>query len=69
MEQPDASERSYAGLIPRWHHVTCFLEQATALGAEGVAADELSGFSKLKKEDQKELKSKFCGSGKKKAGK
>ena len=66
MEAPDASERGYgAGLIPRWHHLTCFLERATELEAECLVAEELSGFTKLKKEDQKELKSKFRGSGKK----
>lgn len=69
MEQPDPTERAYAGLIPRWHHVACFLERVEELEAVGVAAEELSGFSKLKKEDQKELKSVFRGSGKKKAGK
>lgn len=69
MEQPDPTEHAYAGLIPRWHHVTCFLEQAAELDAEGVDAEELGGFSKLKKEDQKELKGRFRGAGKKKAGK
>lgn len=69
MEQPDPTEHAYGGLIPRWHHVTCFLERAAEIDADGVAAEELAGFSKLKKEDQKELKSKFLSSGKKKAGK
>ena len=69
MEAPDPTERAYAGLIPRWHHVTCFLERASELEAEGVAAEELSGFSKLKKEDQKQLKTQFPGPGKKKSGK
>lgn len=69
MEQPDPTERAFTDLIPRWHHVACFLERATELDAEGLAAEELGGFSKLKKEDQKELKTKFRSSGKKKAGK
>ena len=69
MEAPDPTERAYAGLIPCWHHVTCFLERASELEAEGVAAEELSGFSKLKKEDQKQLKTQFPGPGKKKSGK
>ena len=69
MEAPDPTERAYAGLIPRWHHVTCFLERAGELEAEGLAAEELSGFSKLKKEDQKELKTQFPGPGRKKGGK
>lgn len=69
MEPPDPTERAFAGLIPRWHHVTCFLERAAELEAEGVLAEELSGFSKLKKEDQKELKTSFPGPGKKKGGK
>jgi hypothetical protein len=68
-EQPDPTERAYAGSIPRWHHLTCFLERAAELEAEGVAAEELSGFSKLKKEDQKELRAQLPGAGKKKGGK
>ena len=69
MEAPDPTERAYGGQIPRWHHVSCFLERAVELEAEGVAAEELSGFSKLKKEDQKEFKGKLPGPGKKKSGK
>ena len=65
MEEPDLTERAFAKLIPRWHHVACFMERLAELEAEGVSAQELSGFSKLKKEDQKELKSKLCGPGKK----
>ena len=69
MEQPSPGKGSYMGQIPRWHHVACFVERASELEAEGVAPEELSGFSKIKKEDQKQLKSQFRGSGKKKAGK
>ena len=68
MEQPDPTERAYGGLLPRWHHVDCFLERAAELEADGVAAEELSGFTKLGKEEQKELRGKFGGSSKK-AGK
>ena len=69
MEQADPSERvGYAGLLPKWHHVSCFLECREEVGAEGVGADELSGFSRLKKEDQQLLKGQFGGP-KKKAGK
>ena len=61
MVQPDleSSARAYAGLIPHWHHIDCFLELLPSLEAEGVAADELSGFTKLKKPDKDELKKKF----------
>ena len=69
MELPDPTERAYGGLIPRWHHVACFLERAAELEAEGLSAEELSGFTKLKKEDQKDLKAKFPGADKKKGGK
>ena len=69
MEQADPSERKgYAGLVPNWHHVSCFLERREEVGAEGVGADELSGFSRLKEEDQQLLKGQFKGP-KKKAGK
>ena len=69
MEQPDPTEQTYAGLIPRWHHVMCFLERLSELEAEGVTAEELSGFTKLKKDDQKDLKKKLVGPGKKKISK
>ena len=69
LEQADPSEhRQYAGPVPKWHHVACFIDRWVELDAEGVAAEELSGFSKLKKEDQQELRGKF-GSTEKKAGK
>ena len=68
MEQPDLTQTNYSGLVPHWHHVECFLERAEELGAGGVSAAELSGFSLLEKVDQTELKTKLGGgdSGKKK---
>lgn len=69
LEQADPSEHGqYAGLVPKWHHVACFIDRWAELDAEGVAAEELSGFTKLKKEDQQELRGKFGGT-EKKAGK
>ena len=59
MIQPEAGEKKFTGLIPSWHHVECFLEALTELDADGVTAEELSGFTKLKKEDKGELKEKF----------
>ena len=60
MRQPEAGEKKFTGLIPSWHHVDCFLEALSELDAEGVTAEELSGFTKLKKEDKDELKGKFA---------
>ena len=59
MIQPEAGEKKFTGLIPSWHHVDCFLEALAELDADGVTAEELSGFTKLKKEDKGELKEKF----------
>ncbi len=55
MIQPDADQHKFGGLIPAWHHVDCFSDNLDDLDAVGVAADELSGFTKLKKEDKDEL--------------
>ncbi|XP_064402675.1 poly [ADP-ribose] polymerase 1-like isoform X3 [Halichondria panicea] len=55
MIQPDADQKKFGGLIPAWHHVDCFSDNLDDLDAVGVAADELSGFTKLKKEDKDEL--------------
>ena len=63
MIQPEAGEKKFTGLIPSWHHVNCFLEDLAELDAEGVTAEELSGFTKLKKEDKDELKEKFSAKG------
>ena len=52
-------KKGYAGPIPEWHHVECFLENRDGLDAAGVKAEELTGFSKLKKADKDELKQKF----------
>lgn len=60
MEEADPSEhKGFAGLLPSWYHVDCFLEQLSELGAEGIAAEELTGFSKLKQVDKTELSKKF----------
>lgn len=60
MEEADPSEhKGFAGLLPSWYHVDCFLEQLSELGAEGIAAEELTGFSKLKQVDKTELTKKF----------
>ena len=63
MKQPEAGEKKFTGLIPSWHHVDCFLDALEELDAEGVSAEELSGFTKLKKEDKDELKEKFAAKG------
>ena len=60
MIQPDPGEKKFAGLIPAWHHVDCFLDNLNELDAVGVAADELSGFTKLKKDDKDELLKKLA---------
>lgn len=52
-------KKGYAGPIPEWHHVECFLENRESLDAASVKAEELTGFSKLKKADKDELKQKF----------
>lgn len=59
MLEPEPDKVKFAGLIPSWHHVDCFLENLASLEAEGVSPDELSGFAKLKKEGKDELKQKF----------
>ena len=59
MEEPDPTEYKFPGLLPSWYHVECFLEHLVPLGAEGVGADELTGFSKLKQPDKTELSKKF----------
>ena len=55
-------KKGYAGPIPEWHHVECFLENRDALDAADVKAEELTGFSKLKKADKDDLKQKFSES-------
>ena len=60
MEEADPEERGgYIGLIPAWHHLGCFLERLEELEAEGVTAEELSGFTKLKKVDKEIVAKKF----------
>ena len=59
MLQPEPDQVKFGGLIPSWHHVDCFLENLASLGAEGVSPDELSGFTKLKKDGKDEIRKKF----------
>ena len=59
MVAAEADKTKFAGMIPSWHHVDCFLENLSSLDAEGVAPEELSGFVKLKQEGKDELKEKF----------
>ena len=60
MVESDPSEHAgYAGVIPSWHHVECFLEHLDDLDASGVSAQEISGFTKLKKPDKDELAKKL----------
>ncbi len=58
MLEPEPDQK-FGSLIPAWHHVDCFLDNVDDLDAVGVAADELSGFTKLKKDDKDELLSKL----------
>ena len=50
----------HGGEIPSWHHTDCFLQWAEELGAAGVGVEELTGYSKLKKEDQEAIAEKFA---------
>lgn len=60
MMEPEPDQTKYHGLIPAWHHIDCFIDHLEDLDAVGVAADELSGFTKLKKEDKEELLKKLA---------
>lgn len=50
----------HGGEIPSWHHTDCFLQCAEELGAAGVGVEELTGYSKLKREDQEAIAEKFA---------
>eukprot|EP00731_Ephydatia_muelleri_P028216 Em0019g1089a len=53
IEVADPQEKKgYAGPIPEWHHVACFLENRDALNATDVKAEELSGFNKVRRKLQ-----------------
>ncbi len=60
MDNDPTTTRGFAGQLPTWHHVECFLERLEELDAVGLAAEELTGFSKLKKADKDELSSKLA---------
>ena len=59
MLEPEPDKAKFAGLIPSWHHVDCFIDNLSSLDAVGVTPEELSGFTKLKKEGKEEVKEKF----------
>jgi poly [ADP-ribose] polymerase len=51
------------GLIPRWHHVDCFVNERENLEVDSsITAECFTGFKKLKKEDQDMLKKKLGAS-------
>jgi len=68
VQEPDAESNAPAGIpIPWWHHVDCFMENRESLGVESsLTAESFTGFSKLKKEDKDQLKSKLGSEGGKK---
>lgn len=56
----DSSAPMNVGLIPRWHHVDCFISERPNLEVDsGVTADCFTGFSQLEKKDQDLLKKKL----------
>lgn len=59
MIEAEPDKKKFGGLLPSWHHVDCFLDNLNSLDAEGVAPEELSGFTKLNPEGKDELKEKF----------
>lgn len=59
MVQAEVEKSKFAGLIPSWYHVDCFLDNLDSLDAEGVTPDVLSGFVKLNAKGKAELKEKF----------
>lgn len=67
----EPSEESNApmgiGLIPRWHHVDCFVEEREDLEVDSsITAECFTGFNKLEKADQDTLKKKLGASKEKK---
>ena len=65
MVEPDPEEYGRAaaavGLIPRWHHVDCFIQAMPHLGVSKITANNLTGFAKLKKPDREMLTQKLGG--------
>lgn len=61
MEPPeDSNAPAHLGLIPRWHHVDCFVKERSNLDVDSsVSADCFTGFSLLQKEDKDLLKKKI----------
>ena len=65
MVEPDPEEYGRAaaavGLIPRWHHVDCFIQAMPHLGVSKITANNLTGFAKLKKPEREMLTQKLGG--------
>lgn len=56
----DSNAPMNIGLIPRWHHVDCFVKERANLEVDAsVTADRFTGFSQLEKKDQDVLKKKL----------
>ena len=66
MVEPDVEEYGHVaaavGLIPRWHHVDCFVQAMSHLGVSNITANNLTGFGRLKKPDREMLAQKLGGS-------
>ena len=66
MVEADAEEYGHVaaavGLIPRWHHVDCFIQAMPHLEVSNITANNLTGFTKLKKPDKEMLAQKLGGS-------
>ena len=65
MVEPDPEEYGRAaaavGLIPRWHHVDCFIQAMPHLGVSKIFANNLTGFARLKKPEREMLTQKLGG--------
>ena len=56
MEAPDdPGSRPALGRLPRWYHVECFMDNRDALGAANLLANNIDGYSSLKKADKEML--------------
>ncbi|XP_031566693.1 poly [ADP-ribose] polymerase 1-like [Actinia tenebrosa] len=65
MMEPSAESNAPMGigLIPRWHHVDCFVEECENLEVDSsITAECFTGFNKLEKTDQDMLKKKLGAS-------
>lgn len=59
----DSNAPMNVGLIPRWHHVDCFVRERPNLEVDSsVTADCFTGFSQLENKDQDLLKKKLGAS-------